>query len=183
MPYTPKFSAGILTQRIPSAPFGDPAKRHIVSYDEYVKTAIKESASASLHDEAFFAAPPVVLSGAKPVALLFETPYCAGCDELHRDALHRPEVRRLIEKFTVYRLTLSAPQARELRVVYTPTLVLFDRGREAFRTEAYVRPFHLASALDYVASGAYRKEPSFQRYLQARAERLRGGGKSVELWK
>src|SRR6185436_19472752 len=28
-------------------------------YDEYVKTAVKESASATLHDEAFFAAPPV----------------------------------------------------------------------------------------------------------------------------
>ena len=38
MPYTPKFSNPILTARIPCAPFGDPAKRHIVSYDEYVKT-------------------------------------------------------------------------------------------------------------------------------------------------
>ena len=45
-----------------------------------------------------------------------------------------------------------------------------------FRIEAYVRPFHLAAALDYVASGAYRSEPSFQRYLQARAERMRGRG-------
>jgi NADH-quinone oxidoreductase subunit F len=38
VPYTPKFNAGILTQRIPSAPFGDPKNRHVVSYDEYVKT-------------------------------------------------------------------------------------------------------------------------------------------------
>jgi len=152
-------------------------------YEEYIRTAIKESASPTLHDQAFFAAPPVVLSGAKPVMLLFETPYCAGCDELHRDALRRPEVRRLIERFTVYRLTLSAPQARDLQVAYTPTVVLLDRGKEVFRIDSYVRPFHLASALEYVAGGAHRKEPSFQRFLQARAERLRGRGKSIDLWK
>lgn len=157
-------------------------------YDEYIKTAIKEAASATLHDETFFAAPPVILTGAKPVALLFETPYCAGCDELHREGLRRPEVRKLLERFKVHRLTLEdrrTPKmtwARELRVAYTPTIVFFDRGKEVFRIDAYLRPFHLASALDYVASGAYRKEPSFQRYLQARAERLRGRGEKVDLW-
>ena len=157
-------------------------------YDEYIKTAIKESASATLHDETFFVAPPVVLQGTKPVALLFETPYCAGCDELHREGLQRPEVHKLLERFSVYRLALGdmrTPKttwARELRVAYTPTIVFFDRGKEVFRIDAYLRPFHLASALDYVASGAYRKEPSFQRYVQARAERLRARGEKVDLW-
>lgn len=151
-------------------------------YDEYIKTAIREAASATLHDEPFFAAAPVALSGAKPVALLFETPYCAGCDELHRDALRRPEVRRLIGKFTVYRLTLSTPLARKLRIAYTPTFVFFKGGKEVLRIDSFVRPFHIAAALDYVASGAYRKEPSFQRYLQARAERLRARGEKVDLW-
>jgi thioredoxin-related protein len=150
-------------------------------YDEYVKTAIKEPARATLQEEDFFAAPPVALRGAKPVALLFETPYCAGCDELHREGLQRPEVRKLIERFTVYRLTLDDVRARELRVTYTPSIVFFERGKEVFRIDAYLRPFHLASALDYVASGAFRKEPSFQRYLQARAERLRGRGERVDI--
>jgi thioredoxin-related protein len=157
-------------------------------YDEYVKTAIREPASATLQDEAFFAALPVVLRGAKPVAVLFETPYCAGCDELHREALRRPEVRKLLARYTVYRLTLEDRRdskttwARELRVAYTPTVVLFDRGKEVLRIESYVRTFHLASALDYVASGAYRREPSFQRYLQVRGERLRGRGAKMDLW-
>lgn len=157
-------------------------------YDEYIKTAIREAASATLHDEAFFTALPVALVGAKPVALLFETPYCAGCDELHREALQRPEVRRQLERFSVYRLTLNdmrTPKttwARELRVAYTPTIVFLDRGKEVFRIDTYLRPFHLASALDYVASRAYRKEPSFQRYLQSRTERLRGRGDKVDLW-
>jgi len=157
-------------------------------YDEYVKTAVRESASATLHDEDFFAAPPVALTGAKPVALLFETPYCAGCDELHRDGLQRPEVRRQLARFSVYRLTLSdmrTPQAtwaRGLRVAYTPTIVFFDRGREVLRIDTYLRPFHLASAFDYVASRAYRREPSFQRYLQSRVQRMREGGDKVDLW-
>jgi thioredoxin-related protein len=158
-------------------------------YDDYARTATKESASATLHDEPFFAPLPVALRGAKPVVLLFETPYCAGCDELHREGLRRDSVRKLAERFTVYRLTLDdrrdggATWARSLRIAYTPTLVLFDGGREVLRIESYVRPFHLASALDYVASGSYRREPSFQRYLQARGERLRARGEAVELWK
>ena len=52
-----------------------------------------------------------------------------------------------------------------------------------FRIDAYLRPFHLESSLDYVASGAYRDEPSFQRFIQARAERIRARGATVDLWK
>ena len=72
----------------------------------------------------------------------------------------------------------AALAARKLGIAYTPSIVLFDAGKEAFRIEAYVRPFHLAGALDYVASGAYRSEPSFQRFLQARGERMRGRGEA-----
>jgi len=56
-------------------------------------------------------------------------------------------------------------------------------AREVFRIEAYLRPFHLASAFDYVASGTYRTEPSFQRFIRARAERLREAGATVKLWR
>jgi thioredoxin-related protein len=146
--------------------------------------------------------PPHALArkrGSKPLAVLFETPYCAACDELHADAFRRPEVRSLLERFDVARLAygerapLVTPKGvksdsfawtRELGVGYTPTLVLFDpSGREVLRIEAYLRPFHLASALEYVAAGAYREQPSFQRFVQARAERLRARGERVELWK
>jgi thioredoxin-related protein/CBS domain-containing protein len=47
--------------------------------------------------------------------------------------------------------------ARDLHIAYTPTVVLFDpSGREVLRLDAYLRAFHFASALDYVASGSYR---------------------------
>jgi len=157
-------------------------------FEEYMQTAVKESASPKLHDAPFFRKLPVQLKGARPVALLFETPYCSGCDEMHGEGFKRPEVRKLLERFDVYRLSLDDRRdamgtwAGALRVAYTPTLVFFDGGEEVFRVEAYLRPFHLASALEYVASGAYRKEPSFQRFIQARAERMRARGQSVELW-
>ncbi len=158
-------------------------------FEDYMQAATKEAASPKLHDEPFFLKLPVQLDRKKPVALVFETPHCAGCDDLHRDAFKRPEVRKLLDRFDVYRLTLDdrrgakATWAGSLRVSYSPTIVLFDGGREVFRVESYLRPFHLASALDYVASRAYRSEPSFQRYIQARADRMREHGQDVDLWK
>jgi thioredoxin-related protein len=78
----------------------------------------------------------------------------------------------------------AADWAASLKLAYVPTMVFFDdRGREVFRIEAYLRPFHLAGSLEYVASGAYRSEPSFQRFLQNEAERQRARGETVDLWK
>ena len=34
-----------------------------------------------------------------------------------------------------------------------------------------------------VASGAYLREPQFQRFVQARAEKLREQGRPVDLWR
>jgi thioredoxin-related protein len=158
-------------------------------FEEFMKTAVKESASPKLHDQPFFRKLPVELKGPKPVALLFETPYCSGCDELHGEGFNRPEVRELLDRFDVYRLTLddrrdaAGTWSGALRVAYTPTIVFFDGGKDVFRIESYLRPFHLASALEYVASKAYRTEPSFQRYIQARADRMRERGQNVDLWK
>ena len=54
----------------------------------------------------------------------------------------------------------AAAWAREPGVAYTPTWVFFDAAaREAFRVDSHLRPFHLATSLEYVASGAYRDEP------------------------
>jgi thioredoxin-related protein len=166
----------------------------------YLAQHVKDPASGRLADEPFFRAPPYDFrraGGGKPLVVLFETTYCGPCDELHRDGFRRPEVRALLEKFAVARLSFGAPTAlttpdgrqttarewaREMEISYAPTLVFFAAdGREVFRVDAYVRAFHLASALDYIASGAYRDEPSFQRYAQDRADRLRARGVTVGL--
>jgi len=162
---------------------------------------VKEKAGATLNPQPFFMKPPYDLRrkpGGKPLAVLFETPHCAGCDELHREGFKRKEVLSRLAKFDVVRLSslsgapLVAPGGQQVKVnewaaslklTYVPSMLFFDdRGREVFRIEAYLRPFHLAGSLEYVASGAYRTEPSFQRFLQAEAERQRARGETVDLW-
>jgi len=162
---------------------------------------VRGKANQSLNPQSFFLKPPYDLRrkpGAKPLAVLFETPHCAACDELHREAFTRKEVLSQLAKFDVVRLSplsgdaLVAPGgqhlktadwASRLKLTYVPAMLFFDeRGREVFRIEAYLRPFHLAGSLEYVASGAYRTEPSFQRFLQAEAERRRARGENVDLW-
>ena len=72
--------------------------------------------------------------------------------------------------------------AAELGIQYTPSLVFFDNvGREVFRTEAYLKGFHIHGALDYVATRSYDYEPSFQRFLQARMDALHARGVEVEM--
>jgi thioredoxin-related protein len=173
-----------------------------VPLGEYLERHVRDAASPTLHDEPFFMQPPLDLrrgKGAKPLAVIFETPYCAGCDQLHREGFKRPEVKAQLAKFDVARISLlqnekiiipdgktvpASEFARLLKITYTPSIVFFDRaGREVFRIEAYLRPFHLAGSFEYVSSGAYRTQPSFQRFLQAKAERMRERGEAVELWK
>ncbi|MFT3821741.1 MAG: thioredoxin fold domain-containing protein [Rubrivivax sp.] len=145
---------------------------------------------------------PAVLTrkaGGKSLAVLFESSACKACAEMHAEAFARPGLRRLLQRFDVARLlpgqpaTLRLPDgrtssarewSRELGIMLHPTVVFFDdRAREVFRFDGYLRPFHIESAFDYVASGAYRTEPQFQRYVQARAERLRAAGQPVDLWR
>ncbi len=174
-----------------------------VAFADYLRRHASEPASGRLHDQPFFLKAPLDLDrsrkpASRPLAVLFEQKRCAACDEMHREGFGDPAVRALVGKFEVARLelfgaeplntprgrTLTAGQwGRELKVAYTPTIVFFDAdGTEVFRVEAYLKPFHLASSFDYVASGAYRTEPSFQRYIQARAEKIRAAGGKIDLW-
>ena len=124
------------------------------------------------------------LAKGKPVLVIVNRAGCKECDELEREGLKRPDIARRLAGFTVVRRDVAGSWARGANVTYTPSLVFLDpSGREAFRVEGYVRPFHLASAIDYVASGAWRTEPSYQRFLQARADSMRARGENVDLWK
>ena len=118
----------------------------------------------------------------RPLALLFMADRCAACDEL-KLTFRDDKVSKQLAAFDLEQLPLSGAQAKQMGVGEAPTLVLFDAsGREVLRLEAYFRPFHVAGSLEYVSSGAYRSEPSFQRFLQTRADRLRRGGETVDLW-
>jgi thioredoxin-related protein len=77
----------------------------------------------------------------------------------------------------------SADWADQLGIQYAPSMVFFDaEGGELFRSEAYLRAFHVQSVLDYVASGAYTDYPELQRFIQARADAMREAGLEVDLW-
>lgn len=126
-------------------------------------------------------------AGSKPVAVMLLSPHCDACNEMELN-LALPQVRTQAARFELVRApngseVTTASGTRALKSAYVPALVFLDaHGREVFRTEAYLRPFHLASSLEYVASGAYAREPSFQRFVHARAERMKMRGERVDLW-
>jgi thioredoxin-related protein len=169
---------------------------------DYLATHTKDGAHAELNEQPFLMKPPFLLrrgTGSKPLAVLFETRQCQACDEMHGEGFQLPEMRALIAQFDIARFALgderaitapdgrkigAAAWARELKVTYTPTVVFFDEAnREVFRFEGYLRPFHLIGAFDYVAQRAYRGEPEFQRFLQARAQQARARGQAIDLWR
>ena len=175
-----------------------------VPFAEYLQRHARAPATGRLHDQPFLLKPPLDLrrprkeAAHRPLAVLFEQKDCAACDELHREGFASTGMKERVARLDVARLELFGKErvvtpsgrpltaeqwGRELKVAYTPTIVFFDpAGREVFRIEAYLRPFHLASSFEYVTSGAYRTQPSFQRYLQARAEKIRAAGGRVDLW-
>jgi thioredoxin-related protein len=134
----------------------------------------------------------------RPLLVLFEQHQCRACDELHDDIFQRPVTRKLLAHFQIVLLDqwadtpLVTPQGRRttarawagaLGVDYAPRMVFFDRsGQQVFATGGYLRAFHVQSALDYVASGAYRVQPEFQRYIETRADQLRARGQKINLW-
>ncbi len=171
-------------------------------FAEHMKAVPQTGASSTLNEQPFFMKPPFDLArkaGGKPLAVLFESRHCAPCDELHKEGFKRENTRTAMSRFDVARFSLSGRETlvtpdgrgttaeawgKELRISYTPSVVFFDdRGREVFRLEAYLRPFHFSSSFEYVASGAYRKQPEFQRFLQNKAEHMKERGEKLELWK
>jgi thioredoxin-related protein len=172
-------------------------------FADYLQRNAESADSGVLHEQPFFRKPPFNMDRSqknevKPLVVLFEQQHCAACDEVHTQSFKDPTTLALAGKFDVVRLELFGRQrivtpggqslteeqwARQLKVAYTPTLVFFDTGgKEVFRIDAYLKPFHFASSFDYVASGAYRTQPSFQRFIQGRAEKIREHGGKINLW-
>ena len=171
------------------------------SFAAYAGGADAPAGSGRLHlEDATLEGPPFDLSRRdpeRPLLALFEQQRCLACDELHQDIFRRPETRALLERFEVAVLdirsadpmvspegtaTTSLDWAVAQRVKVAPTLVIYDAGgAEAIRSEGYLKAFHVQSILDYVASGAHRTTPDFQRYLQARSEQLQAQGIEVNL--
>lgn len=178
-------------------------KESQLSFRDYYHKVAPQPASGKLHEADFLHKPPYNLKklagSGKPLLLLFEQKQCKACDELHNDIYPRKETREQLGRFDVVRLdmwantpvvapdgksTTARKLASELDVKYAPTMVFFNRqGKEVFRAEAYLKAFHTQSVMDYVASGAYKTQPNFQRFISARADKLEAQGVHIDLWK
>ena len=169
-------------------------------FREYLAGITAVPASGRLHSDPDFLPATASLAereSGKPLLVFFEQKACAPCDELHTDILQRPGSREQLARLDAVLLDMwsnepvrrpdgttgsVAQWARELDVKYAPSLVFFDEdGKEVFRAEAYLRSFHIQSAMDYVASGAYLEQPSFQRFISARADALEAQGIHIDL--
>lgn len=147
-----------------------------------------------LNEEDFFSSPPHIFDrsrvpGARPLAVFFERGDCHPCDVLHGEVLQDPVLREAFSALDSAQLDLNAntpvitPQglrtdaaswARELGLFYAPAVVFFDpQGREILRVDSVVGFYRLSLVMDYINSGDYQREPSFQRW---RLSRLRTGG-------
>lgn len=145
-------------------------------------------------------------SEGRGLVVLFEQAGCPYCREMHRVNFARPEIRDYATAhFDTVQLDLWGSRAvldfdgQEMEeralaakwgVNFTPTTVMFPpenagaadvRAAEAFRLPGYLKPFHHLSALEYVATGEYRKQP-FQRYLQDKFAALHEQGIDPDVW-
>ena len=172
------------------------------SFRDFFRRQETKAASGKLHQEPGFLQPPYRLAdnraeAERPLVVMFEQPVCAACDELHQDILRREPVALSLTNLDAVVLdayateTIQTPDGRELPIRdwaaelgidYTPSLVFFDsEGNEVFRTEAYLKGFHIHGALDYVATGGYEHQPNFQRWLQHRTDALHARGIDYDL--
>ena len=173
------------------------------TFREYQAAHSPARMTGTLHAESFFSpAPydlrPTSIPGGKPLAVFFEQKDCPDCDTLHKQVLVDKGIRDSLSQFHIIQLdmwsnvgvitpdggkTTARDWARALKVNYAPTIVVFSgQGREVIRSEAMFKVFHTRGIFDYVSSGGYRDQPSFQRWLSARADHLREQGQDVDIW-
>lgn len=176
-------------------------KEKEMSYRNYIKANYKPGKSSKkLNQQAFFSDNyNLKRTGKKPVAVFFEQKDCPNCDTLHTRVLPDKDTQEIIKKFDVVQLemwsetevvtpegkkTTAKEWAKELDIKFAPSIVVFnEHGKEIIRSEAFFKIFHTQSIFDYVLSSAYKKEPSFQRYLTDRADHIRESGKDIDIWR
>ncbi|MBI5460657.1 MAG: thioredoxin fold domain-containing protein [Gammaproteobacteria bacterium] len=144
-----------------------------------------------MNPENFFLPPPYALArthhaGERPLVVFFEQPDCHACDILHTGPLTEPEILARLGQFESVQLNLwgktpvitpdgrrttEGAWAEQLGLFYAPTLLFFDlNGREILRVDSVVQFYRLRNVLDYIASGAYKEFPTFQRWRETQGD-------------
>jgi len=164
--------------------------------------ALQKTPGGSLMNEDFFInenrLDQLVGKQGRPMAVFFESGNCANCRIMHERILTDAPTRKLVKSVNNVQFdvrskksittpdgknTTVADWAKALNVGYTPSVVFFDEhGLEVMRIEAFVKTFHFQSVFAYVLEKAYLQEPSFQRYISARADEIREAGFDTDIW-
>ena len=174
-----------------------------ISYQAYMKTVDPQPSTGRIHDDINSVDSAIDLtqglknSANKNLLVMFEQSRCNTCDELHLDILKREVSLEQLSRFNVVVIDMWSDQtiitplgekikirdwANELDVKYAPSLLFFNNnGEEVFRSDAYLKAFHIQSVMDYIASEAYKTQSNFQRYIDKRAGHLREQGIEVNL--
>ena len=172
-----------------------------LSFSEY-RRQNQAQLSGQLIDEDFYLKTrdlqSLVSGSDKPLAVYFESAKCAQCETMHNRILTDQPTRKLVVTASNVQLDIASDEsivtptgqsttvsewARTLDIGYTPSLVFFDnQGQEVMRIGGFLKTFHFQSVYDYVLRQAYLDEPSFQRFIAARAEHLREEGHDVDIW-
>ena len=138
-----------------------------------------------LNEADFFSPPPYNLDRSlfkaeRPLVVFFEQGDCHACDVLHSEPLKHRAVAKLFNQFDSIQVNMHSDEpiitpdgrrmsaqewADELNIFYAPSLVFFDEnGKEIIRLDSVVRFFRLRNVLNYIISGAYKAQPSFQQW-------------------
>ncbi|MEE8500416.1 MAG: thioredoxin family protein [Kiloniellales bacterium] len=144
----------------------------------------------------------------KRFVVMWEQRGCPYCRETHIVNFARPEINQYVrENFAVLQLDLFGSRevtdfdgealeeralARKWGIVFTPTIMFFAESvdqvegksgaqAEVTRMPGYFKPFHFITMFEYVKESAYERQ-HFQKFLQAKGDRLRAQGVEVNLW-
>ena len=173
------------------------------SFSDFLEQADQTASSKTLTQQDYFSGPITELNtragkGSKPLLLMFEQGTCKNCETLHSSIFSREDSLELLQQFDVFQVDMWGREpfetldgstktgrewSKELGVNYAPTMIIYAAdGTEVIRSEAFFKTFHVQSILDYVQSDEWRSQPSFQRYLSARADLIRERGTDVNIW-
>jgi len=169
------------------------------SFRSYLSKSMPLKTQGKIHKELETISSPYDFSipSKKYRVVMFEQKQCKECDFLHEEILTEKESQKQLDKLDVAVLDMWSEEkiirpdgknttikdwAKDLDIQYAPSMVYFDlQGNEVFRSDGYLRAFHVQSVMEYVHSGAYKTQTNFQRYIDGRAHNLREQGIEVDL--
>jgi len=144
----------------------------------------------------------------KHFAIFFEQKGCPYCAAMHEKNLSQPKISKFIqEKFGVLQINIFGSRevtdfdgktmeerqlARRWGVMFTPTIVFIKPNLDGLdglngkqlqiaRMPGYFKRFHFITFFEYIAGDHY-ETIDFQRFLQAKADKMREEGKEVDIW-